>query len=88
MYKLYLITPSILFIKNYILYKKYNIITLYQTPIIYLFLDKIFNYYNINNIILLSLISERWISYLINIIKYIYLYIWKKKIEKNYLLNI
>jgi len=56
MFILYLITPFLGCLKNYVKYKRLNFIILIRTPIIYFLLTQIFQHDNVFQ----TLIYERW----------------------------
>ena len=53
---LYLVTPIIGFLRNYIKYKKFQYKLFIRTPLLYLFINLLFQ----NNNIYQTLIYERW----------------------------
>ncbi len=57
---LYAITPVAGCLKNYVKYKQCNLQLFLRTPCLYFFIDKILKYYRINQILLWTLILERW----------------------------
>ena len=57
---LYLITPTLGLTRNYIKYKRCNLKTFLRTPFIYLLFHIIFRLNRCSNIILKTLIVERW----------------------------
>ena len=57
---LYLLTPILGFLRNYIKYKQCNIRTFMRTPIAYAFFHHLFFLLGQENIILKTLICERW----------------------------
>lgn len=61
---IYLLTPSLGFLKNYIKYKKINFLTFLRTPLIYFILNLFFkgNKYKI-------LIFERWLFFIFKIMR-------------------
>ena len=80
---IFLITPSLGFLKNYIKYKKIKPLVFLRTPLIYLLFKNIF----INSDSYQLLIYERWFFFLYKIIRsYINddYYIRKKKYQIKY----
>ena len=57
---LYLVTPTLGLLRNYIKYKQYKFRTFMRTPIVYAFFHCLFCLMNHNNIIYRTLIFERW----------------------------
>ena len=57
---LYLLTPVLGFLRNYIKYKQCNVRTFIRTPIVYAFFHHLFFLLGQENIILKTLICERW----------------------------
>lgn len=57
---LYLITPTLGFLKNYIKYKQCNLFTYLRTPFIYYFIHYSLFLLNIQNRLYLTIILERW----------------------------
>ena len=57
---LYLLTPSLGFVRNYIKYKQCNCNKFMRTPFIYILFHNLFYLFNQKNIILKTLICERW----------------------------
>ena len=77
---LYAITPISGFLKNYVKYKRVNALVFVRTPALYLFIDTILRRYKVNNIIMWTLILERWFFFCYKIlIAYIYDYYHKRK---------
>ena len=77
---LYAITPISGFIKNYVKYKRVNALVFVRTPALYLFIDTILRRYKVNNIIMWTLILERWFFFCYKIlIAYIYDYYHNRK---------
>lgn len=60
LYVLYAVTPLLGFTKNYVKYKRVNVALFARTPLLYFLIDSIMRYYRMNNIILWTLILERW----------------------------
>jgi len=57
---LYLITPILGFLRNYIKYKQCNVKKFIRTPIAYLFFHFVFSLLGYRNIVWRTLIFERW----------------------------
>jgi hypothetical protein len=77
---LYSITPISGFVKNYVKYKQVNFMIFARTPVLYLLIDKILRYYKVNNIIMWTLILERWFFFYYKIlIAYLYDHYHKRK---------
>ena len=77
---LYSITPISGFAKNYVKYKRVNFLVFVRTPILYVLIDTLLRYYKVNNIIMWTLILERWFFFCYKIfIAYIYDYYHKRK---------
>ena len=68
LYVLYVVTPLLGFIKNYSKYKQINGLIFIRTPLVYFLLHNILLYLNYNNIILLTIIYERWFFFIYKII--------------------
>ena len=64
----FLITPTLGSIKNIIKYKQFDSKLFMRTPIITFIIYSILNLYDIDNIILLSIIFERWLMFIYKII--------------------
>jgi len=60
LYLLYAVTPLLGFMKNYVKYKRVNVALFARTPLLYVLIDSILRYYRMNNIIIWTLILERW----------------------------
>ena len=57
---LYSITPILGFLRNYIKYKQCNINKFMRTPLVYILLHYILSVFNQQNVVLKTLICERW----------------------------
>ena len=57
---LYLVTPTLGLLRNYIKYKQYKFRTFMRTPIVYAFFHCLFCLMDHSNIIYRTLIFERW----------------------------
>lgn len=57
---LYLFTPILGALRNYVKYKKFKLEIFFRTPITYFIIHKILQIYKSNNVILYTLIFERW----------------------------
>ena len=57
---LYSVTPILGFMKNYVKYKQVNFKIFARTPLVYVIIDSILRYYRMENIIMWTLILERW----------------------------
>jgi hypothetical protein len=64
----FLITPALGSIKNIIKYKQFDFKLFIRTPIITFVIYNLLNLFQIENIILLSIIFERWIMFVYKII--------------------
>ena len=67
MYYLYSLTPIYGLLKNYMKYKKMNMITFSRTPLVYLLIDRLLSYFKMKNVVLWTLIIERWFFFTIKI---------------------
>ena len=67
----YFLTPTLGLIKNYVKYKKLNPFIFIRTPIFYIFIQMIYSMMKIKNIYL-TLITERWLLFIIKIIRSYY----------------
>ena len=76
---LYLITPTLGLTRNYIKYKRCNLKTFLRTPFIYLLFHFIFCLNGCSNIILKTLIVERWYFFIDKSI----ISLWKNDYIKN-----
>ena len=65
---LILVTPLLGSLKNYVKYKRFNILILLRTPLLYFLLQLILQTNNIWKILLI----ERWILFLFKIIRSLY----------------
>jgi len=84
---LYAVTPVSGFLKNYVKYKRVNLGIFARTPIIYVILDRVLSYYRIKNIVLWTLILERWIFFYLKIFRSYYgnqYWVRRDKYEKKY----
>jgi len=84
---LYAITPVSGFLKNYVKYKRVNIAIFTRTPLTYLVIDRILSYYRVKNIILWTLILERWFFFYLKIFQSYFgdcYRVRQKKYEKKY----
>ena len=61
---LYLVTPCLGLLRNYIKYKQCNFKTFIRTPIIYFFFHIILCLYNCNCVIYRTIIYERWFFFI------------------------
>ena len=68
MYLLYIITPIAGYLKNYVKYKRVSFLIFSRTPLMYLCLDRLLSYYKMKDIVLWTLILERWIFFYAKII--------------------
>ncbi len=57
---LYILTPLLGALRNYVKYKQFRIIIFIKTPITYFIIHKLLKIMKWNNIILYTLIFERW----------------------------
>ena len=57
---LYLVTPILGLLRNYIKYKQYKFRTFMRTPIVYAFFHSLFGLMGYRNIVWKTLIFERW----------------------------
>jgi len=57
---MYAITPVAGFLKNYVKYKRVNMVLFSRTPVVYLCIDRLLAYFKIKDIVLWTLILERW----------------------------
>lgn len=64
----FLITPSLGSLKNIIKYKQFDSKLFLRTPIITFIIYNIMYLFEMNNIILLSIIFERWLMFIYKII--------------------
>jgi hypothetical protein len=60
MHLMYAITPVAGFLKNYVKYKRVNMAIFSRTPVMYLCIDRLLSYFNVKDIVLWTLILERW----------------------------
>ena len=74
-YIIYLITPLLGFIKNYVKYKRINLLVFLRTPLIYSLLFVLIQTQNIWKIITI----ERWLFFIFKIIR--------STIRKDYIVN-
>ena len=74
----YLITPSLRFFRNYVKYKQTNILLFIRTPIIYFFINLIFQQNNVFQ----TLIYERWLLFIYKTILSIYYDDYNRKKDK------
>ena len=84
---LYAITPVSGFLKNYVKYKRVNIAIFARTPMTYMVIDRILSYYRVKNIILWTLILERWFFFYMKIFQSYFgdcYRVKQKKYEKKY----
>ena len=79
---LYLVTPTLGFIRNYIKYKQLSFCTYIRSPIVYFFLHIWFTLINSNHIIMSTLIYERWFWFVYKSLKSLWLDDRKRKKEK------
>ena len=75
---LYLITPFLGSLRNYIKYKKLNFLLFIRTPITYFFINLFFQY----NTIWQTLIYERWLLFIYKTILSIYYDDYNRKKDK------
>ena len=64
---LFLITPLLGFIKNYVKYKNNSLSLFLRTPLLCIVIYNILNLFKFKNSILLSIIFERWIMFIYKI---------------------
>ena len=57
---LYIVTPTLGCLRNYIKYKRCNFITFIRTPIVYTFFHCLFTLMDLTNVVWRTLIFERW----------------------------
>ena len=57
---LYVVTPTLGCLRNYIKYKRCNFITFIRTPIVYTFFHCLFTLMDLTNVVWRTLIFERW----------------------------
>jgi hypothetical protein len=84
---LYAVTPISGFIKNYVKYKRVNVAIFARTPLTYLVIDRILSYYRMKNIVLWTIIFERWFFFYLKIIQSYFgdcYRVKQKKYEKKY----
>ncbi len=74
----YLITPFLGFFRNYVKYKQTNILLFIRTPIIYFFINLIFQQNNVFQ----TLIYERWLLFIYKTILSIYYDDYNRKKDK------
>ena len=65
---LYAITPVSGYLKNYIKYKRVNVSTFSRTPLVYIMIDRILSYYKLKNVVLWTIVLERWFFFYLKII--------------------
>ena len=70
---LYIITPLSGYLKNYIKYKRVNVLTFSRTPIVYTLIDRFLCYYKlgntIHNVVVWTIILERWFFFYFKMIR-------------------
>jgi len=70
---LYIITPLSGYLKNYIKYKRVNVLTFSRTPIVYTLIDRFLCYYKfsntLHNIVVWTIILERWFFFYFKMIR-------------------
>jgi hypothetical protein len=66
---LYLITPVSGYLKNYIKYKRVNVGTFSRTPLVYIMIDRILSYYKLKNVVLWTIVLERWFFFYFKMIR-------------------
>ena len=66
---LYTITPISGYLKNYIKYKKVNALTFARTPLVYIMIDRILSYCNLKNVVLWTIVLERWFFFYFKMIR-------------------
>lgn len=77
---LYSVTPILGFAKNYVKYKRINLLVFARTPCLYLVIDTLLRYYRVNNIVMWTLILERWFFFYYKImLAYAYDYYHERK---------
>jgi len=64
---LFLITPLLGFIKNFVKYKNNSLTLFLRTPLLCILIYNILNLFKFKNPILLSIIFERWIMFIYKI---------------------
>jgi hypothetical protein len=84
---LYAITPLSGLLKNYVKYKRINLSIFARTPLTYMIIDRILSYYRMREIVLWTLILERWFFFHYKILRSYFCghYLQRrKKYEKKY----
>lgn len=66
---LYMITPISGYLKNYIKYKRVNLTTFSRTPLVYIMVDRILSYCNLKDVVLWTIILERWFFFYFKMIR-------------------
>ena len=79
---LYTITPVSGYLKNYIKYKKVNALTFARTPLVYIMIDRILSYYNLKNIVLWTIVLERWFFFYYKIVRAYWMDVYHVRREK------
>jgi len=66
---LYFVTPISGYLKNYIKYKQVNVVTFSRTPLVYITIDRFLSYCKLQNIVLWTIILERWFFFYFKMIR-------------------
>jgi len=64
---MYAITPIAGFLKNYVKYKRGDLAVFSRTPLVYLCIDRLLTHFKVKDIILWTLIMERWFFFVAKI---------------------
>ncbi len=84
---LYVITPVSGYLKNYIKYKRVNLVTFARTPLVYFLIDRCISLIKIQNPVLWTIILERWFFFYFKMIRsymYDHYHTRQKKYEQKY----
>ena len=66
---LYTITPISGYLKIYLKYKRVNVPTFSRTPLVYIMIDRILSYCKLKNVVLWTIILERWFFFYYKMIR-------------------
>ena len=66
---LYMITPILGFVKNYIKYKQFHVFIFLRTPFVYFIIHNILYMLNFQRIVFPTIIFERWFFFIYKIIR-------------------